>query len=263
MENGEMKKCPYCAELIKAEAVKCRYCGSDLKEKATKSVSTGYWYRVSKGKRIAGVCTGLAREFNSDKLVLPLRLFFILSTIFYGFGFIIYLVLWLLMPAPVDVPEKVSGGYGAPSGDTESYEPGEVHGSGPTRPQNIAVSVILIIVGAVLLFGALSREHVPIPLIGHFGIPHIPIHPFAWTGWFSGLWTLLIIAGVILFILGGLRFIRFLLGCGFIIIGSLLLMIFIPFMPRLFLIPGVLAVGVVLIILGGLRLVFGSSRSRR
>jgi hypothetical protein len=40
-------------------------------------------------------------------------------------------------------------------------------------------------------------------------------------------------------------------------------MIFIPFMPRLFLIPGVLAVGVVLIILGGLRLVFGSSRSRR
>ena len=81
MEKEDMKKCPYCAEMIKADAVKCRYCGSPLAEKNAEqrpSTPRNYWRRVYEGKRVAGVCTGIAREFNALKLILPLRLFFIL-----------------------------------------------------------------------------------------------------------------------------------------------------------------------------------------
>jgi len=102
MENSEMKKCPYCAEMIKSEAIKCRYCSSNL---STKRSFGKYmtWQRVTKGKKIAGVCTGIANMFNVPTLILPMRLFFILTTVIYGFGLILYIALWILMEKPTDI----------------------------------------------------------------------------------------------------------------------------------------------------------------
>jgi phage shock protein PspC (stress-responsive transcriptional regulator) len=91
MTDAPTKQCPYCAEEVRAEAVKCRHCGSMLSTALSRT-----WYRSQHGKRIAGVCAGLAEEFGISVTIL--RLAFLLATLIGGPGIIIYLVLWVVMP---------------------------------------------------------------------------------------------------------------------------------------------------------------------
>lgn len=88
-----MRRCPFCAEEIRDEAVKCRWCGSMLDG----SPLTRAWHRSRRGKMIAGVCAGLARQFGIS--VTALRLAAVLLTLLgAGWGVIVYVVLWVIMP---------------------------------------------------------------------------------------------------------------------------------------------------------------------
>lgn len=46
--NSGMKKCPFCAEIIKGEAIVCRCCGKDLPLGDKKEIPTKYIHEASK-----------------------------------------------------------------------------------------------------------------------------------------------------------------------------------------------------------------------
>ncbi|HIV56967.1 MAG TPA: PspC domain-containing protein [Candidatus Stackebrandtia faecavium] len=53
--------------------------------------------RPKDGRMIAGVCAGLADRFGISRTIM--RVIFVLSCLFPGPQFLIYLALWLMVPA--------------------------------------------------------------------------------------------------------------------------------------------------------------------
>ena len=91
--------CPYCRTENLAGATRCAACTSWMVERPP----LRDWPRAREGRLIAGVARGLSNRFGLP--CAAVRLVFLLSILFGGWGILAYVALWIAMPLePLALP---------------------------------------------------------------------------------------------------------------------------------------------------------------
>jgi phage shock protein C len=97
--------CNYCGKAIQDDANVCAYCGT----RVGAVLARKRLIRPRQGRKIAGVCAGIAEYFDVDVTLVRVVL---LVSIFIGagLGLIAYIVAWIVMPdEPSALPAPAPG----------------------------------------------------------------------------------------------------------------------------------------------------------
>jgi phage shock protein C len=84
--------CNYCGKSIQDDANVCAYCGT----RVGGVISRKRLVRPREGRKVAGVCVGMAEYFDIDVTIV--RVVWLVTAIMTGVGFIGYLIAWIVMP---------------------------------------------------------------------------------------------------------------------------------------------------------------------
>ena len=139
-------------------------------------------------RMVSGVCGGLATYLGIEAIWI--RLFFVLMTMANGFGLLVYLILWLIMPEAgsedATTQQTVESNVQEMAGKAQelAQSVGEAVRGGPNRRAGIVVGAALIVLGVLFLLDTL--------------------HVFAWLR-FGQLWPLILIVGGLALLVSRLR----------------------------------------------------------
>lgn len=97
--------CNYCGKSIQDDANVCAYCGT----RVGGVIARKRLVRPREGRKIAGVCLGMAEYFDLD--VTLVRVVWLIATLFGGGGLLAYIIAWIVMPEePYLLPAQVPAG---------------------------------------------------------------------------------------------------------------------------------------------------------
>jgi phage shock protein C len=101
--------CNYCGKVIQDDAAVCAYCG----KRVGASQARHKLLRPRQGRKVAGVCLGFSEYFDVDATLV--RVIWLITAVMTGFGFLAYLIAWIVMPeeplllaAPVGTPQATN-----------------------------------------------------------------------------------------------------------------------------------------------------------
>jgi phage shock protein PspC (stress-responsive transcriptional regulator) len=95
--------CNYCGKVIQEDANVCAYCG----KRVAAVIARKRLVRPREGRKVAGVCLGLAEYFDLDVTVI--RMVWVLAVIFGGTGLLAYVVGWIVMPEEPEIATAPAG----------------------------------------------------------------------------------------------------------------------------------------------------------
>jgi phage shock protein C len=155
-------------------------------------------YRCRHDRMLAGVASGMAERFDLDPTLV--RLLWVVSVFFGGFGLLLYIVMAIIVPLepavgpaagmPATDP-AAAGGSGEAIGEAASAAPAGWH-TAPIEHRHVSRDTgrLATIVGIVLiLFGALALVDTVLPDWADHG-------RFLWPAFILGIGTLLVASAV-------------------------------------------------------------------
>lgn len=107
--------CAQCGKPLAENARFCSVCGAPAGDIPQAGTSCHRLSRPRQGRKIAGVCVGLANHFGWD-VTLVRVLALILAVVFFPIGILAYLAFWLLVPEqnfPLPAPSPLDAEHAA------------------------------------------------------------------------------------------------------------------------------------------------------